>query len=424
LTWLQIWVNTDLLWTDKNQENYFYNESFFYWEKTNLTKSEFYKWRALYTNENLDINFYSNELNFVSIKKDWKNEFLNCNYIKNTNLNWSIEDIKLNDVVFLYEPYQKEYNISIIEHNNNSWKKVKTTNIYKNSEWTEDIFKVESIYFVPNNKNLESYYNLYYIVDIYWDTLKFFKLLLEEKLSDSSNIKELYNKDDIFISKYKFENWEKTWKYGLKYTFVNWNNYLSDFNELRRYKLFNYLLSINSSLVKKIYSFEYEELDWNESSNIDYFWVKYNLWLIKQLPIKSINAIPYYSNFHQLVIKNYNNVSDYISKDKFYDYIDSKVYWDYQLENLYEELTVSKILKNLKTISIDDNFSDIKNWVYEYEKQEIEKQEIEKQKIEKQNNIELASSNNKLKVFIIILVVLIIIWVLISFGNKKKHKHK
>lgn len=349
LTWLNFWLANWFTWVTSNQQDIFSSENYYYWEKSNLLKKDFYKNLELYTDYVDDTVFYEKELNFNNIKKDSKEKFLSCSLSFYNSLIWNFTDLKNSDTYTTYKPYPETYSIEEIKYNWNKWKKVTLSNIYKDKLWKKDTFKKESVYFIPYNKNLQNYYNLFEISKIYWDMLNFFKKELQNKLNYKSNFKEIYNdKNWIVLSRYDFWENKDSDKYWIKYLLLNWINHFVDYNELRRHKIFEYLLKSNSPLVKNLYSFEYKPNERKSSKEDFVFWINYSLWNLENINKSEIFPSLYYENLFHISKKNYYKVSDKVSWDDYSNYITSQIY------NSNDE---DLLLKNIKKITLDDNFS-------------------------------------------------------------------
>lgn len=405
LTWVDFWINSNLVNEELDETNkitnFFSFDTYLYWNKTNLAKSN----NELFLDNYTEKYFYEKELNFVDIYNEANKEFLACSYSKNTSLVSNIS----NDNIFLNEFYYDDYDVTEITYNGNKWKKIVAKNNFKDLEWKKDVFKVEKVYFVPYKESLDSYYNLYDISSIYLEKLEFVKQKLEEISKDSSNIDKVYSDDDIAITKYNIQNWEVTDEYGLRYIFINWIISISDFEGFLSYYVFEYLLNKWSSLMYNLYLLDYVEDNERELLSHIIFWSRYDLGLVKNLSMDSIKANNYYLSTAQFVKRNYYKVKDIISREKLYYYF---------YNNINTESN-EVFIADIKDILAEDAlYNEVDNYMKDKYISSFDEDYYPEEKFENEN-IDNKNANNKVINIIIFVFLILLVWFVINSYKKK-----
>lgn len=352
------WTSTNDLITqvDFVKSNIFTKETYNLWNKSQMSRKDIFRIYDLYGIDLSNSFFYDNELNFLDISKDWKNIFLSCGISKNINLKWSLQDLKKWDANTAYTSYPEVYNISSVNFNGKKWKKLVISRNFKNRTWNINTFKIESTFLIPENENLKNYYNLYDIVDTYWDIIKWYKTRIENIPINFPQIKEIYNKNWISFKRYFV--WWLEWSdpYWIRYAFVNWINFFNDFAEYRRNYIFEYFLKDNSPLAKEIYILEnkwdpitkkYIEPQLDYVSRVLYF-----LWDL-DLPKDKTEVVPYYLREINLASNNYYKVNNQINRKDYMNYFYQHIYSGNTNNN------PAQILQNIKDTTIDSKFSDL-----------------------------------------------------------------
>lgn len=370
--WKKESSNDWITWIDFIENKIFEKQSYIKWEKSNLTKKDIFKIFDIYWIDLSNDFFYENEINLYDIKKDWKNENLYCSISKTTNINWKLSDLKNKDVNTAYSWVPNKYEIENIEYNWKNWKKLNITKIYKNRLWNKDVLKIESTYFIPENKNLDWYYNLYEIASKLQEINNIFSSSLSNLRDELLNhFVEIYNKDWIKIEQLSIK-WTRVTRnsYWIKWVTINWVSFFNDYAEFKRHQLFEYLLENKSPLAKDIYIIENK---WDEVNNT-YLdpqiniveWVLYFLWDVETLDKSRIDVVPYYLRKVNIINNSQNEISqNWVDRRDFVDYINNEVYWNNSNE---------QILKNISSeIELEDNFkyliTEHNNFLTEYRSQ-------------------------------------------------------
>lgn len=367
-------INDGITWVDFLTWELFTKKSYFNWDKSQISKWDLFKIYDIYGIDLHKSFFYENELNFNSIRFNNKYDFLSCSLTKHKKIIWNITQLKKWDITTVYTSYPFELSITNFEKDWVKWKKVIQKRNFKDRLWKKDIFQIETLYFVPENKKLVNFYDLYLMLEEYASFTSWYKQKIENIPVNFPSLKEIYNKDWIQIKRYFVWNFIMPDPYGINYIFVNWINFFNDYAEFKRHKIFEYLLKNNSPLAKDIYIIENK---WNEKTRtysepqLDFvWWVQYFLWdvvLEKDMKEKLVSVQPYYTREINYINNTYHKISNI--------WIDRIIYKDYVFNTIFTEenrASPDKLLASIKSNSVDNNYKalvdDYKSFTSDYDK--------------------------------------------------------
>lgn len=356
------WYNTNdwLTWVDYIWENIFKKTQYNFWQKSEISQKDIFRYFDLIWVDLSDIYFYENELNFYEIEN--KNIFLSCSFVINKNLKWELKNLKKWDVYVIYTTTPEVIKLEEVVKNNKKYKKVYTKSYYKNKTWKDNILEVEKIYIIPENANLKNYYDLFALSDKYKEIVDWYKLRIENTdINNTNSFKEIYNKDDLSIKKYFAWDVDTSDPYWIKYIFINGINFMDDFAQYKRHHIFEFMLKDQSPLSKfitiVINKWDQENKTYWWDNQLSYiYWINYFLWINQEIPKDKIDVIPYFQHEQAFADNSFYKVADVFidSKEDYNQYIYNTIYKEENINN------PEKLLWVLNQIAVNGNFKELR----------------------------------------------------------------
>lgn len=355
------------------KSKFFTKKTYLYGNKSKLSKWDLFKIYDIYWINLYNKFFYENSLNFYDIDHNGKEEFLSCSYTYNENLQGELSELNENDTTVAYTNYPKTFEVKEINNNGKKWKKIISKNFYKDKLGKKNVLQRKTIYFVPENKELENYYNLYNLVDKFKNIRNWFKTRVENISLDATYLKEIYNRNWLKIKRYFVHDMPYSDPYGIRYIFVNWINFFNDFMEYKRHNIFEYLVENNSPLAKNVVIVENK---WNEEEEryvepqLKFVWrIKFFLWDVKltdEMKEELVDIQPYYTRERNYLNNTYYRVSDEIEMPVFREYMYDNLFND---EN---KTSPKKLISAIRKKSIEGKYKTLKkkykNFIEDYNK--------------------------------------------------------
>ncbi|MCH2189020.1 hypothetical protein MK079_04295 [Candidatus Gracilibacteria bacterium] len=347
----------------------FTKTSYVYGEKSQMSKADLFRVFSLYGIDISDSFFYDNELQFIEISQKQNNTFLACSFTQNTHLSGeSLSDLKKGDATVAYSGYQPTFNITESVISDTQWRKIDIIKTYKDTLGKKDILESKTTFFIPKNKSLEGYYDMYELALEQSKARVFFKNKIDYFSLDNPIVQETYNENGIIIQA-PFRGGNIIHDiHGIRYMHINGFNFFNDYMEYRRHHIFNALVQDESPLAKDVYvigdKWDNETKKYAEGQNTWTQWVLYFLGE-ESLNLDAIDVVPYFSRARNIERNSYYQVADHMSSLDFKNYIHNVIFSDEEIQN------PDQFIKKYKSIAVDGEFKKIlglhKSFTREYE---------------------------------------------------------